>query len=128
MNSYSRYLKVAILFGLGIFLIIKIVDGSLYFYISKRFAWLTLVGAFCFLTLAFATLRESEPHHTHEHHIHEHNQSSQLGVILITSIPLLLGFLLPAQPLDTNVIQNKGLSYTASFTAQDNDFFHPPSP
>jgi uncharacterized repeat protein (TIGR03943 family) len=121
MNSFVRYLKTAILFGLGLFLIVKIIDGSLYFYINRRFVWLTVLGAISFLLLAFASLRNGESQHNHEHHDHEHhNHNTQIGVLLIASIPLLLGFLLPAQPLDTGIIQNKGISYSAPLIAQDN--------
>ncbi|MGD8454835.1 MAG: TIGR03943 family protein [Anaerolineales bacterium] len=121
MDSFNRYLKAAVLFGLGMLLLVKIMDDSLYFYINKRFAWLTTFGAICFLTLAFASLRNREPNHAHEHHTHEHSHRLQLGMILIASVPLLLGFLLPAKPLDTSVIQNRGISYTASFTTQDDE-------
>ncbi len=119
MLSINRYLKAIILFALSVFLTLKLIDGSLFYYINRRFMWLTVVGAVTFLLLAAAVyLSASQGGHDHDHehdhhHDHGHQHAQGFGPLLIICIPLFLGFIFPAQPLDSSVIQNKGISLAA---------------
>lgn len=116
MHSFNRYLKSIILFSLGVFLVLKIIDGSLFYYINRRFLWLTILGAIGFLLLSVALYLGFA---NHEHcHDHDHQHAKGIGPLLIICIPLFLGFLFPAQPLDASVIENKGISLAAPVISQ----------
>lgn len=132
MQTIYRFTRVLILLGLGLYFLNKIGDGTIFFYINQRFVWLTLIGGVAFMLLGIATFRQSAADHNHDHdhdhhHAHDHGHGhdhghpratlSQIVPILLASIPLLLGFIVPAQPLDSEVIENKGLTYSAPLLA-----------
>jgi putative membrane protein len=123
MQTTYRYTRAFILIGLGIYFFKKIGNGTIFYYINQRFVWLTLVGGLGFLLLGIAVFRKFEHGH-HHHHDHNHNHGSsglaKIITILIVSLPLLLGFIVPAQPLDSEVINNKGITYTAPLIAGNN--------
>jgi uncharacterized repeat protein (TIGR03943 family) len=115
-------LKGLILVGLGLFLTNSIINGTLLFYINRRFAWLTWVAAILLLFMAFAFQRsrgdESHQHdhggassglehdrdHNHPHAPHRHGAASSWVPLLLMAVPLLLGLLVPPQPLGAQAI------------------------
>lgn len=125
-------LKALILVGLAIFLADKLFNGTLYYYIAPRFAWLSLVAVALFIALAQSyglfdrsasddaqteglspLPAGSEPHdhddHAHHHHHHEPARRS-LWPLLIVAMPVILGVVVPARPLGTSAIANRGVS------------------
>ncbi len=99
--------KSFILLGLGVYLAHLILTGNLSNYINQRFAWLVYVGAGIFVLLAlvnvFSGLARSPDGHDHQHY--------EIGwdILLIVSLPLLLGFLIPSRSLGIEAV-NGGVS------------------
>jgi uncharacterized repeat protein (TIGR03943 family) len=104
-----KILQTAILLGLGAFLLYKITSGTLYFYINQRFTWLVALGGFTFLALAFyAWPRRSL---AHQEHAHTHTRGG--WGLAVLALPLALGFLVPARPLDSSALESRGLTTNA---------------
>jgi uncharacterized repeat protein (TIGR03943 family) len=121
MQIIYRYAKALILIGLGIIFLKKIGNGTIFYYINQRFVWLTVVGGLGFLLLGIAVLRKfGEDHHHHHDHDHDSSGLAMVIPILIVCLPLLLGIFVPAQPLDSEIINNKGITYTAPLIAGNN--------
>ena len=99
--------KSFILLGMGVYLALLILTGNLSNYINQRFAWLVYVGAGIFVLLAlvnlFGSLARRPGEHSHQHY--------QIGwdILLVVSLPLLLGFLIPSRSLGIEAV-NGGVS------------------
>jgi uncharacterized repeat protein (TIGR03943 family) len=126
----QRSLQALVLAGLGLFLLQKLWSGTLYWYINQRFVWLIVLAAAGLLALAALVLprprRAAEAEHAHDHdhdhphdHDHDHAEGSAAPVwgLLLVAVPLALGLLIPAKPLGTAAIANKGINTTAPLTA-----------
>jgi uncharacterized repeat protein (TIGR03943 family) len=111
-----------ILGGLGLFLYSKISNGTLFFYIHYRFAWLTLLAAILFLVLAAATMYdvtertdsgegESCGQEGHTHGV------SRMGLFLL-ALPLVLGLVVPARPLGAEAVSQREVNVAAVAPAQ----------
>ena len=99
--------KTIILFGMGIYLTLLIVTGSLDNYINQRFAWLVVVGALLFFLLAlvnFYSNRDSAPSEHEHHHYHV-----TWDIVLVVAFPLLLAILIPSRALGIEAV-NGGVS------------------
>lgn len=101
-----------ILLGLGVYLLFKILSGTLYFYINERFTWLVVLGGVCLLVLAVVAWPSKGEGHSHDH-VHAHNHSHSVWPLLIVSVPLVLGFLVPSRPLDSTALDTRGLTTNA---------------
>lgn len=106
-SSRIAFWRTFLLLGLAVYFILLIVTGSLTNYINIRFSWLSYVAAALFTVLgsisAYDLLRKREEHH-HEHdHEHDHAQLSW-PVLAIVAVPLILGTLLPSQPLGASAV------------------------
>lgn len=104
-----KRIQSLVLGGLGVYLLHKIVSGTLYFYINQRFTWLVLLGGISLLVLGIVAWPRKASLGG-EHH-HQHAQGGWSLVVL--SIPLLLGFLVPARPLDSSALDARGLTTNA---------------
>lgn len=100
---------------LSIFLVQKILTGKLDWYIHQRFMPLTVLAVIVLLVIgltvfrtAHNTLPDDHDHDEHEHHDHKHTVSS--WGLVIAMLPLVIGVLIPAQPLNTTAITGKGIS------------------
>lgn len=130
-----RALQSLVLVLLGLFLLNKIIAGSVFWYINARFLPLTVIGAVGLLWLARALLSElgepevpenrgvqvPEPLQSHGSaaaHPHAHGSPATL---LILAAPFLLGVLVPARPLGASAIDNRGLSAVAPLRAASSD-------
>ena len=109
----ERLLKAAILIALGAYLYTRLTTETVLFYINERFVMLTLLAAVGFLLVgASLVLRPGrDHHHTHQHehtHAHDHNHShvTWLG-LLILAVPVIVGILVPPQPLGANALENR---------------------
>lgn len=96
--DWQHWLRTVVLFGMGVYLVFLIISGSLLNYINIRFAWLTYVAAALFFLLGAVSLygqlrglhiRRDPTAHTH----------LTWAALLVASLPLLLGMLVPSQPL-----------------------------
>lgn len=128
-ESTYRILQTLLLAGLGIYLLVKILGGTLYFYINERFLWLIVVGSVVFLLLALAvylrarTAADSHAHaHAHQHgHGHHHSQTGRVWGLAIVALPLVLGFLVPPKPLDSSALATRGISANAAIGQSGNN-------
>jgi putative membrane protein len=106
----ERALKGLILIGLALFLTNSIINGSLLFYISRRFAWLTWVATILLLFIAFAYQRtlHVRDHQEHdkgqEHHDHLPGGGSAWMALVLVALPLVLGILVPPRPLGAQAV------------------------
>ena len=104
-----------ILLGLCIFFASKAANGQLTWYINSRFVPLTIMGILFLAVMAqvvFTEIRRSRKHemeHPEYHHEHAH-ASVSLWVMLI---PLAIGLLIPARPLDSSAFSTKGFNTSA---------------
>lgn len=121
-------LKALLLLGLGFFLFTRLTGGTLYFYISERFGWLTLVAALglFLLGISYRTGRhnaeaeavagcehdhaDGHPGHDHSDHDHSghdhpgHDHAIGWGGLLIVALPILFGLLIPPRPLGSTAL------------------------
>lgn len=120
-HRLTRSFQGLILLGLCIFFASKAANGQLTWYINARFIPLTLFGILFLAILAqtvFAEVRRSRQQADQEHdHHHDHEHSPRgLWVMLI---PLLIGILIPARPLDSSAFTSKGLNTNAPLVSAD---------
>lgn len=111
-NGIARA-KTLILFGMGIYLTLLIMTGSLDNYINQRFAWLVVVGALLFFLLAlvnfYSSRNSAQRDHEHEHHHHHHHYHVTWDIVLVVAFPLLLAILIPSRALGIEAV-NGGVS------------------
>ncbi len=119
----KQIVKVILLIALGIFLLSRLLNGTLSFYIHPRFNTLTALTAvgLTILAIAYALQQRQQAmhnrHHDHEHehdhnHEHEHVHShdvSWVGLALL-AIPVVLGLLVEPQPLGAAALQNREIN------------------
>ena len=128
----QAWLKAALLFGLGVYFAYNIASGNLTNYISVRFAWLSyaaaalflILGGFGFATLILDALRDRRAHAHHHDHAHDHDHDLlhvhnhgfvPWPALLVVAVPLILGVLVPSQPLGANAVDGN-LSLSAATT------------
>lgn len=101
----ERTLKGLVLIGLALFLSYSVIDGTLLFYINRRFAWLTLVAILLLLLIAAAYRRQVplERHHDGGHGRHQVGDNAWIALALV-ALPLLLGLLVPPRPLGAQAV------------------------
>lgn len=121
-HRMNRSFQGLILLGLCIFFASKAINGQLTWYINARFIPLTLFGIL-FLALLAQTVftevrrsRQEEAEHGHDHH-HEHEHSATGLWVMI--IPLLIGVLIPARPLDSSAFESKGFNTNTPLVSAD---------
>lgn len=95
-----RSFQALILVLLGLFLLNKVFNLTVLWYIHPRFLPLTLFAAIGLIWLAYL-LQRSQPR--------MHGDESVLP-LLILSIPLVLSLLIPVHPLETSAIESKWIS------------------
>ncbi|MFZ5881442.1 MAG: TIGR03943 family putative permease subunit [Chloroflexota bacterium] len=122
-RMYRSY-QALILMGLGLFLGLKLVNGTLTWYINQRFIPLTLLAIVLFFILAGSLTqrrngddqRGHDHEHDHEHHTHEHNHASG-GNLVFLLIPLAIGLLIPARPLDSTALSTRGFTTSSALVS-----------
>jgi putative membrane protein len=103
-RSLQEWAKTVVLFGLALYFVYNILSGNLTNYINVRFAWLAYVAVLIFIALGVASLYELlRPQTVPLYQDHIRGQVSW-GVLAITAIPLVLGTLIPSQPLGASAI------------------------
>lgn len=125
--------KGLLLLGLGIFLFTRITSGTLNYYISQRFDWLTIAAVLGLFVVGLsyrhllqeaddtpaapgglASERSGEAGSTvaGDSHQHGHDHSHVLGWsgFLLISLPIILGLLVPPRPLGVAALQNREIS------------------
>jgi uncharacterized repeat protein (TIGR03943 family) len=114
MNRYYRSSQALILLALALFLAVKLITGKLDVYINIRFAPLTVFAIIALVLMAYSLMRYSEEseHEQDEDH-HEHSHSISVYGLLFVLIPVLIGILIPARPLDAAAATTRGVNVSA---------------
>jgi putative membrane protein len=123
MSPRSKVLfRGAILGGLGLFLYSKISNGTLFFYIHYRFAWLTLLAAMLLLVLAAATMYDvTERTDTGEGEScgqEGHTHGVSRTALILLALPIVLGLVVPARPLGAEAVSQRQVNVAAVAPAQ----------
>jgi putative membrane protein len=125
----QRTLQALILAGLGLFLLQKAWAGTLYWYINDRFLALVLGAAIGFLILARSVLppwraaagaADNHPggdDHACNHQTDHDHQAVPAWRLWMVALPIVLGLLIPARPLGSRALANKGLNLGAPLAA-----------
>lgn len=115
-----RSFQALILMALGFFLGFKIINGTLSWYINQRFMPLTFLGVVLLVMMSTVIAQHGEKHdghdeeHEHEHeHDHEHQHFAG-GNLLFVLIPLAIGVLIPARPLDSTALSTRGFTSSSA--------------
>lgn len=121
-----RTFQAMILASLGIFLLSKVWNGNILFYINQRFVIFVLLAGLGFIVLSQVLLRARPPVQAdedaliHDHDDHDdHNHGERQGWVLwLVALPVLMGILIPKHPLGTNVLENRGINTGAGIVAR----------
>lgn len=112
-----------LLFGLCLFFVFKAINGQLTWYINVRFIPLTILGMIFLGVLAqtvFTEIRRSRKHEQeHPEHHHEHDHAPSAANLWFMLIPLVIGLLIPARPLDSSAFSTKGFNTSAPLVSSD---------
>ena len=115
-------LKGLLLLGLGIFLFTRITSGTLNYYISQKFDWLTIAAVLGLVVVGLSyryLLQEAEdtpaapddpapvPSREDDHH---HGHALGWSGLVLISLPIVLGLLVPPRPLGVAALQNREIS------------------
>lgn len=126
-TSLQHWLQVAILAGLGVYFAYNIFSGNLANYINERFVWLSWIAVVLFFALAaFSAYRLVQG--TDEQAAYTFSSAAQTAtwsVIVTAAVPLVLGVMIPSQPLGAGAIQGS-VSTSAVRGANDSGFTIPP--
>jgi len=126
----QNWLRVGILAGLGVYFAYNIVSGNLANYINVRFMWLSYVATGLFLVLAVTSLlqlfRQDEDvcgdvGCTCHHDGHDHEHGTTWAVLVTVALPLLMGVMIPSQPLGANAV-NGSIRTSAVNSANSSGF------
>lgn len=102
----EKLLKPFILIALGMFLYTRITDGTILFYIHRRFVILTLLSAVAMLVVAASYYYQPAHNHNHNHE-HEHEHNASWWGLLIVVLPIVTGLIVPPQPLGAAAMGNR---------------------
>jgi len=114
-----RSFQALLLLALCIFFVGKLTSGQLTYYINLRFMPLTVFGVI-FLAILAQTLfnenkRSRQQEHEDDHHDHDHAPANLWFMI----VPLAIGVLIPARPLDSSAFATKGFNTTGPMVSSD---------
>lgn len=99
-SRWQDWLKVGVLLGMGLYLTALIVTNRLSNYINLQFGWLTILSVVLLLILGGWSLWQMRrPAAGSTGHL-----PIQLSSVLVLAIPLVMGVLVPSQPLTASAI------------------------
>jgi uncharacterized repeat protein (TIGR03943 family) len=113
-----RSFQALLLLGLFLFLMSKVVNNQLLWYINQRFVILVYIGVVFLAILAWRLFTETrqvrEQVDEQEQHDHDHDHMPAPFNLWIMLIPLLIGVLIPARPLDSSAVSAKGITTSSA--------------
>jgi len=98
------------LIALCLFLAGKLINGKLTWYINMRFVPLTMLGIALLAMMAQVIFSQSRKKNEDDEDDHIHGSTRNL---IILFLPVLIGILLPARPLDSSAVETKGVNVNA---------------
>ncbi len=118
-TTIQLWIKALLLIGLGVYFVYNIGSGNILNYVNVRFAWLSYVAAALFLLIgAFSIwhlLRDHDHEEEHDHAGHDHVHTPiSWGVLALLAVPLVLGTLIPSQPLGAEAVSGNLTSSAAT--------------
>lgn len=121
-NRLYRSFQALLLLGLFLFLMGKVINNQLLWYINLRFVVLTQVGIVFLAILSqrlFTEARKLRAQTADEEPLHDHDHEPVSANLWIMLLPLLIGVLIPARPLDSSAVSTKGLTTTSPIISSD---------
>lgn len=117
-----RSFQGLLLLGLCIFFASKAANGQLTWYINSRFVPLTIFGIIFLAVLAqiiFTEIRRSRKQDEEHGYEHEHDHAPAPVNLWFMLVPLLIGVLIPARPLDSSAFATKGFNTNSPLVSAD---------
>ncbi|NDJ85410.1 MAG: TIGR03943 family protein [Chloroflexi bacterium] len=105
-KTWLNWLKMALLVGLAAYFAFVVLSGRWAYYIDPRFQWLSVVAVALFTLLALSYLRGRG---TDPDDDFSHRETTSLWAVLILSVPLILGVVVPARPLMSSAAGTRGV-------------------
>jgi uncharacterized repeat protein (TIGR03943 family) len=132
-ERFQGFVKAALLLATGMFLYGRIASGTLYYYISEKFAGFTLFAVIGLVAVGLAYQfgratahaqddhadgqhdhdHDTHDHHAHDHHAHDHHghaghsHALSWGGVLLVALPVILGAAVPPRPLGASALDNR---------------------
>jgi putative membrane protein len=120
-QRFQTAVKALLLLGLALFLYTRLAGGTLYYYINERFATYTLLAVVGLVLVAVSYRpfgrRRPDPSTTHDSAPSEHNHRLTFAGGLLVALPILLGVLVPPQPLGAAALSNREVNVTMAASA-----------
>lgn len=117
MTRIKIVAQIILFISLGLFLISRLWNGTLSFYIHPRFNILTVLTSVGLVIVGIVYARQhwqtilSGEHdhdaHAHHHHDHDHNHTLSWLGLTILALPIILGLLVKPRPLGANALENR---------------------
>lgn len=112
-DKVQKGVKALLLIGLGLFFYSRFTNGTLYFYINQQFAIYTLLAVFGLLLTGLSYRYEQSAAHNHAHD-HDHDHRLSWGGAFLVLLPIVLGLLVPPQPLGAAALSNREINTGAN--------------
>jgi uncharacterized repeat protein (TIGR03943 family) len=116
-----RSFQALLLLALCIFFASKVASGQLAYYINLRFVPLTIFGIIFLAVLAqtmFTEIKRSR-HLAVDDDEHDHEHTPASANLWFMLVPLLIGILIPARPLDSSAFSTKGFNTSSPLVGAD---------
>jgi putative membrane protein len=120
-HRLHRSFQALLLLALSLFFAGKLASGQLIYYINLRFVPLTIFGIIFLAILAQTLLNElkrSRQQAQADEHV-EHDHGPAPANLWFMIIPLAIGLLIPARPLDSSAFSTKGFNTTGPLVSAD---------
>jgi uncharacterized repeat protein (TIGR03943 family) len=116
-----RSFQALLLLGMSIFLGSKAASGQLIYYINQRFVPLTIFGIIFLAVLAQTMFTENKRacQQSDDDHDHDHDHAPASANLWFMLVPLLIGVLIPARPLDSSAFATKGFNTNSPLVSAD---------
>jgi uncharacterized repeat protein (TIGR03943 family) len=120
-RRYRSY-QALLLLALCIFLAAKAAIGQLTWYINLRYIPLTIFGIVFLAVLVqtlYAEIKRSYRLAQNNEHDHDHDDAPASANLWFMLLPLLIGVLIPARPLDSSAFSTKGFNTNSPLVSSD---------
>ena len=102
---------------LGMYLLSRVWNGSILLYINQRFVILAFFAGLCLIILA-QVLYKGRHSALGDHENRVENTATSLWWLMV---PIVIGFLIPPQPLSPSAVNNRGMKIDAPLSARIED-------
>lgn len=136
-HSYHAFIQGIILLGFALLMLSLIITGNIVYYIAPTMMPFIYFALAVFTLLGIVQVLRGTKSTTGEDHVHDHNCNCEhdheikgppivkVFIYSIFVLPILFGFTLPDQSLDSSIAANRGIQFAGSGASSDNA---PPDP